>query len=235
MPLQSDLDPAETPKIVVCEDGPYIVSGAVPLVRKAQVASEHGEPLTWQRGATLPTGEMYALCRCGGSSNQPFCDCTHMENGFDGRETAPTNTTAERQAVYRGRGIIVKRDYHLCTGSGFCGDRHTHVEWLIRKTGDTQVRSQVIAMIERCPSGSLAFSLAPGEPAIEPDLPCQIAVTTEMTAAGPLPGPLWVTGGIPIERSDGQPCEARPRVTLCSCGKSQMKPLCDGTHRPPER
>jgi CDGSH-type Zn-finger protein len=42
---------------------------------------------------------------------------------------------------------------------------------------------------------------------------------------------LWVTGGIPVVRSDGQPFETRPRMTLCRCGHSQMKPLCDGTHR----
>ena len=66
---------------------------------------------------------------------------------------------------------------------------------------------------------------------IEPDLPVQIAVTTEITSDGPIEGPLWVTGGIPIERSDGQPFETRNRVTLCNCGHSSRKPLCDGSHR----
>ena len=48
----------------------------------------------------------------------------------------------------------------------------------------------------------------------------------------PIPaGPLWVTGGIPIERADGEPLERRNRVTLCRCGLSGQKPLCDGTHR----
>lgn len=32
-------------------------------------------------------------------------------------------------------------------------------------------------------------------------------------------------------RSDGRPQEARNRVTLCRCGHSGNKPLCDGTHR----
>ena len=40
-----------------------------------------------------------------------------------------------------------------------------------------------------------------------------------------------MTGGIPVVRSDGQPFETRNRVTLCRCGHSQAKPLCDGTHR----
>ena len=31
--------------------------------------------------------------------------------------------------------------------------------------------------------------------------------------------------------ADGQPFETRNRVTLCNCGSSSQKPLCDGTHR----
>jgi CDGSH-type Zn-finger protein len=58
-----------------------------------------------------------------------------------------------------------------------------------------------------------------------------VALTTEITSDGPITGPLWVTGGIPVERSDGQSFETRNRVTLCRCGHSRIKPLCDGTHR----
>ena len=35
-------------------------------------------------GAVLYEGERAALCRCGGSSNKPFCDGTHKTNGFEG-------------------------------------------------------------------------------------------------------------------------------------------------------
>jgi Iron-binding zinc finger CDGSH type len=86
-------------------------------------------------------------------------------------------------------------------------------------------------MVEHCPSGALTYSLKEGGQDIEVDLPQQIAVTTEITSDGPIEGPLWVTGGIPIIRSDGKPFEGRNRVTLCNCGHSQAKPLCDGSHR----
>ena len=219
-------------KIDIQCDGPYKVHGKIPLVRKTQIVSEYGEPLTWQKEETLETPQPYLLCRCGHSNNKPFCDATHFDIEFDGTETADTRTTAERQTLSTdGTGIVVKRDTTLCSESGFCGTRLTHIEKMVPGTADTQVRAQVMAMIERCPSGSYAYSIEKGAADVEPDLPQQIAVTTEITSDGPIDGPLWVTGNIPVERSDGQPIETRNRVTLCSCGRSKIKPLCDGTHR----
>ena len=87
---------------------------------------------------------------------------------------------------------------------------------------DTHVRSQVIAMIERCPSGSFTYSIEGQVGNIEPDLPKQVAATTEITSNGPIDGPLWVTGSIPIERADGQPFrDAQPRhaVPMRSVGE----------------
>jgi CDGSH-type Zn-finger protein len=218
--------------IEVEADGPYIVHGPIPLVRKMQVVSEHGEPLTWRRDVTIVTEEDYELCRCGESSTWPICDMTHRENFFDGTETAVTNTTGERRVeIPGGEGIVVYRDYSICMEAGFCGNRLTNVEEMTASTGESTVRGQVMAMIERCPSGSFTYALRHGDKDIEPDLPEQIAVTVEMTDAGPIRGPLWVTGNIPILRSDGRPFEVRNRVTLCNCGKSNNKPLCDGTHR----
>lgn len=219
-------------RIVVRRNGPYVVYGSVPLVRKSQVVSEYGEPLTWQKGGELEARETYLLCRCGQSSNKPFCDATHAKVGFDGTETASTGSTIERQIVYKnGTRIIVKRDFYLCVESGYCGNRITNAEAMVDSTDDPQVRAQVMAMIEHCPSGSYTYALDTESGDIEPDLPQQIAVTTEITDEGPILGPLWVTGNIPVARADGQPFETRNRVTLCRCGLSGNKPLCDGMHR----
>ena len=225
-------DSGDDMRIVIQKDGPDVVRGGAPLVRKEQVVSEHGEPLTWRRGETIDAPETYVLCRCGKTATPPFCDQTHACVEFDGAETADPRPTVERQIVLRdGAGIQVSRDYSICAESGFCANRFTTVEKLAPYTGDTQVRAQVIGMIERCPSGSYTYRVDAGEGDIEPDLPRQIAVTVEITSQGPIPGPLWVTGRIPIRRSDGKPMETRNRVTLCRCGHSGNKPLCDGTHR----
>lgn len=220
-------------RIVIIKNGPYSVEGDVPLVVKTQVVSEHGEPLTWQKDGAIPVGEgEYHLCRCGQSSNPPYCDGTHRKAGFDGTESADTGVTRARAMTFpRGTRIVVKKDPALCMDSGYCGLRDAGMGQLVAATNDTKVRSLVMAMVERCPSGALTYRLEADGPDIEPDLPQQIAATTEITSDGPIAGPLWVTGGIPIERSDGQPFETRNRVTLCNCGHSGSKPLCDGTHR----
>lgn len=218
-------------KIVVEEHGAYRVEGGVPLVRKTQVVSEQGEPLTWRTGERISSGDPCKLCRCGHSQSKPFCDSTHRKVGFVGAETADTRPSASRRRVYKGQGIEVHRDHLICAQAGFCGTRFGNLQKMVNDTGDIRIRSLVIAMAERCPSGSYTYTMNPGEPEIEPDLPRQIAVVTEMTDAGPILGPLWVTGGISVERADGQPLETRNRVTLCRCGQSSLMPLCDGTHR----
>lgn len=208
-------------QISVSENGPYLVTGGPPVRRRAPIVSEQGEPLTWKSGEQIETKDRFALCRCGGSGNKPFCDGTHARAGFDGTETAPTDTYDERRKQFPGTGIDVYDDRSICEHAGFCANHASNVWKMADKTDDTIVRAQVMAMIERCPSGALTFEVD-GD-VIEPELPSEIGVITD--------GPLWVTGGIPVARSDGEPLETRNRVTLCRCGGSNNKPLCDGTHK----
>jgi CDGSH-type Zn-finger protein len=233
--MSNECETLSNKRIVVTEGGPYFVLGNIPLVRKVQIVSEYGEPLTWKKECTLETSECYVLCRCGQSHGKPFCDGTHCKVDFDGAESADTRGTRERQIIYPGgTHLVVKYDDSLCMKAGFCANRRANIQQLVCATDDTSVRSLVIAMIEHCPSGALTCSLETGAAEIETDLPEQVAVTTEMTSDGPITGSLWVTGKVSIERADRQPFETRNRVTLCCCGLSKTKPLCDGTHRPKE-
>jgi CDGSH-type Zn-finger protein len=211
--------------IAVTANGPYLVAGGVPLVRRRMVESELGEPLTWQTRGSLPVTDPMALCRCGQSGNKPFCDGSHRTNGFDGTETAPTSSYDERQTTYTGTRIVVRDDRSVCEHAGFCGNRVTNV-WKMLRHGDTEdtvKRSQLIAMVERCPSGALTYRLEADGEDVEPELRAAIGVVED--------GPLFVTGGVRIERADGEPMETRNRVTLCRCGGSGNKPLCDGSHQ----
>jgi len=228
----SDQIPHTPKRIRIKANGSIKVPGDIPLVRKTQVISEHGEPLTWKNEGKIETNGDYSLCRCGRSAEMPFCDKAHHNFPFDGSETADPAPTASRQRAYPGGVMItVKKDHSLCMDSGFCGLVGKSTKAIVKETADTGIRSMLIAMVERCPSGALTYSIEPDPTEIEPDLPQQIAVTTEITSDGPIDGPLNVTGYIEIERSDGNLMEVRNRVTLCNCGLSGNKPLCDGTHR----
>jgi CDGSH-type Zn-finger protein len=205
--------------ITVLPNGPYLVSGSVPLVVKRPVVSEHGEALVWEKVAVLEAGATYSLCRCGGSSNKPFCDGTHRSNGFD----APEPERHDRDPKdYSGTGIVVRDDRSVCVHAGFCGMAATNVWKMVRTSDQTDVRSQMIAMIERCPSGALSYALSADGDDLEPDLPVQVSVTPD--------GPLWVSGRLSITDPSGEAITTRNRVTLCRCGTSARKPFCDGSH-----
>ena len=232
--MRCSIHEGTTIKITIQENGPYLVTGNVPLVSKTQIVTEFGEPIAWEKTADIPAGGEYELCRCGHSDDMPFCDGSHRSADWDGAETADTGAMTERsETLTSGKQIVVHHDGSLCCGSGFCGTRLANIQRMLGQAqpDDTNVRSQIIAMVERCPSGSYTYSIEGSNKDIEPDLPAQIAVTTEITSHGPIEGPLWVTGNIQIERADGQPLETRNRVTLCRCGVSTIKPLCDGAHR----
>jgi len=55
--------------ITILDKGPLLVKGPV------EVLDAEGNKFVIQ--------EQFALCRCGGSQNKPFCDGTHRKNGFD--------------------------------------------------------------------------------------------------------------------------------------------------------
>lgn len=211
------------PSITSRPDGPFIVTGGMPLVRKTAVQSEHGEPLAWRTSDPLTERDVYALCRCGESSDKPFCDGTHARVGFEGSDTADSSTYDERSRSLGGTGITVRDDRSICVHAGFCGNRATNVWKQVRETDDSLVRLAVINEVEKCPSGALTYRFDDDDADVEAEFSMQIAATDD--------GPLWVTGGVPVETSEGVTLEPRRRVTLCRCGHSGNKPLCDGSHK----
>ena len=129
---------ADDPTITSKPGGPLMVTGGVPLVRKADAQSEHGEPLTWKTSEPLTDRGTYALCRCGASANKPFCDGSHGAAGFEGEDTADASTFAERANTLGGTGLTVQDDRSICVHAGFCGNRHTNV-W--KQVADTEERA----------------------------------------------------------------------------------------------
>ncbi|MCD9025260.1 CDGSH iron-sulfur domain-containing protein [Cohnella silvisoli] len=56
------------------DQGPYVIQGDFELIDG--------------KGAVFQTGDTIAICRCGQSKTQPFCDSTHKACGFTDASTA---------------------------------------------------------------------------------------------------------------------------------------------------
>jgi CDGSH-type Zn-finger protein/truncated hemoglobin YjbI len=65
---RDQVDTARPPAVEISKDGPYRVTGGIPLV------DQNGAPVARNAGASL---EHYSLCRCGQSQNKPFCSGMH--------------------------------------------------------------------------------------------------------------------------------------------------------------
>src|SRR5512144_1602822 len=88
--IHSAMNNTETPaaKIEVTRNGPYLVSGGLPLSEQWIVTNAEGESLEYREEKRYPAQPQYGLCRCGQSAHKPFCDGTHNKVKFDGTETA---------------------------------------------------------------------------------------------------------------------------------------------------
>jgi CDGSH-type Zn-finger protein/ferredoxin len=200
-------------RITVSENGPYLVEGRVAIVDAEGRAVEPRNP------------ESFALCRCGGSQNKPFCDGTHRKNGFVGTEVADRGPIAARRIVYRGAGVTVFDDRSICSHVGYCTDRLPAVfrskrdPWI---EPDAASVDEVVAAVRRCPSGALAYAVGHADvPVEEPE---------DVIVMPSRDGPYFVRGRLELVSPDGTGYERRPHYTLCRCGGSKNKPFCDGTH-----
>lgn len=209
------------PEIETTTDGPFIIRGVPSLRSMSMITSEKGEPMTWDPGGRTELESDSALCRCGASNNKPFCDGSHQSVEWESADGfSASSTTAERAESLGGDRLTVRDDKMLCMHAGFCGTERTSIWEMVEESEDTEVRAMTIRMVEKCPSGRLT-NVIDGA-VVEPSLPVEIGVVPD--------GPLWVTGNIGITNAAGEAMETRNRVTLCRCGASSLKPLCDGSH-----
>jgi CDGSH-type Zn-finger protein len=66
-------------KIIIRKNGPYRIEAPEGSI---EMVDADGNPYD------LTGKPNFALCRCGGSVNKPFCDGTHSKIGFQGAEMA---------------------------------------------------------------------------------------------------------------------------------------------------
>jgi CDGSH-type Zn-finger protein/ferredoxin len=187
-------------------DGPLHVSGAVRLSNS--------------KGETIPTEAQFWLCRCGASSNKPFCDGTHKKVGFSSARLSDPAKRATKD--YAGKGITIHDNRSICAHAGFCVEHSPGVFSMTTKpwiNADGDAAEKTMETIRTCPSGALAYSIN--------------GVLQEPSGRAPSvrivqDGPYAVVGGSEL-KGDAAPV-SKEHYTLCRCGASKNKPFCDGSH-----
>lgn len=214
--------------ITVTDEGPYLVYGRPPLAEQFIMPNENDESWYFQEGRHFSTeNEPTALCRCGSSRNKPYCDGSHAHAAWDPRLTASTEPLLDRTEIVEGETLAMTDNPAYCVFARFChpqGDAWS----LTERSEDPEARRLAIREASMCPSGRLMawdkFSSTPYEFRFEPSLGL-----IEDAGIG-ASGGLWIRGGIPLRRENGETYEIRNRVVVCRCGQSANKPYCDGTH-----
>jgi len=189
------------------KNGPYLVNYLTKLENK--------------NGAVEVT-ESFALCRCGGSSNKPFCDGTHKKNDFSSEKTS--DRVENKIDDYKGKDVVIHDNRGICAHAGKCTDglsevfRYKKEPWIVPDGADAE---SVYSTIHTCPSGALGIDQGKnnfGNPQREPSIHIQPN------------GPYNVVGNPELMVKEMGHRSSNENYTLCRCGGSKNKPFCDGTH-----
>jgi CDGSH-type Zn-finger protein len=173
-------------------------------------------------GNPTETPRDYSLCRCGESNFKPQCDGSHAQAEFVGVREDSDKPPLE---YYEGKEITIVYDRYMCMGAGYCGELEavfgTHDT--PKYEPDAAPAAEIIETIKKCPSGALTYILNGKH---EKDYFPETRIVVEKD------GPLHCQGDIELkddQSSDGLLPDA-DHYTLCRCGASKKKPLCDGSH-----
>lgn len=200
----------DKPTIAGRENGPLLV--------------KHLKRLTAADGREIEVKEVMALCRCGGSSNKPFCDGTHNGIGFsDTSTTEPAGK--DKTYTFEGKISLIAYNPRLCSHAAECVSRAPTAFDPARRPWvdpDAVDREKLEEVVRACPSGALMLASA-GED------PVQLVADAEGISIQK-DGPYHVNG---VELDHGPTAEggSAKKYVLCRCGLSGAKPFCDGTHR----
>ena len=174
------------------------------------------------RGDTIETKPVMALCRCGGSSNKPFCDGTHQKIDFSSDKS--NNRVPDKLDTHVGKKITIHDNRGVCAHAGFCTDNSPAVfnvknePWIDPDTDDPE---KTVRTIRMCPSGALSYTK---DGVLYKDRDREPAVTVSKN------GPYYVVGGVESKDPTGSKPESKEHYTLCRCGASKNKPFCNGAH-----
>jgi len=198
---------SDKPHINPVPNGPYMVSNLNKL-------SNQNGPLN--------TNTTFALCRCGHSSNKPYCDGTHVNVNFS--SSNEETKSKDNGITYSGKQIKIHDNRSICAHAGYCTENLSTVFKMHQEPwidADASTVEEIISIISQCPSGALSYSLDSVEnnpAATEPGI--YIAPN----------GPYVISNCPDLQETHWAECASKTQYTLCRCGASKNKPFCDGSH-----
>ena len=215
--------------IKITKDGPYLLFGKPPMNEQIITPNENGENWIYKEGRSFDTSDELccALCRCGASSNKPYCTGDHTRLEWDPQETASFEPLLNDAEQIEGPALILIDNEAYCAFARFC-DAKGRI-WNIVERAETPEQIELAKReAAHCSAGRLIIWDKREKKVCEPDFEPSIGIVEDPGIR--VSGPIWVRGGIRVESADGRSYEIRNRVTLCRCGASSNKPFCDGTH-----
>lgn len=194
--------------IDISENGPFIINGL--------------KTFRNSKGEQIEVKEKMALCRCGGSSNKPFCDGTHSKTGFTGQREKDINM--HREKSYDGKEVTINDNRAICSHAAECVNNLNSVFDTNKKpwiAPDKAPAEEIMKVIKKCPSGALSYTVG-GKTIRNFDRDEEIVISKD--------GPYNVVGRIRLNIGDDLQPPASEHYALCRCGASKNKPYCDGSH-----
>ena len=170
----------------------------------------------------IETKETIALCRCGGSANKPFCDGTHAKIGFSSAKLE--GRVEDKRENYQGKKITIHDNRGICAHAGRCTDGLPSVFRLKEEPWihpDAASADEIVATIQKCPSGALSYSVDDVEHRDRDGQPTIFVAPN---------GPYVVSGGPDLLDTARLEGASKEHFTMCRCGGSKNKLFCDGTH-----
>lgn len=181
------------------------------------------ESFSNSKGESLPAKSVLALCRCGASTNKPYCDGNHTKIGFSDEKR--TDGALNKRVTYVGKAITLYDNRGICSHASFCADDLEAVfnadrePWVNPESAPVQT---IINIIKRCPSGALSYSIDNKEYR-DQTRPPAITISKD--------GPYLFVGNIELKDVTWGEDASKEHYALCRCGGSKNLPFCDGTHR----
>ena len=198
-----------TPILDMREDGPLL--------------AKHVPHLEDANGNVLAPRPLAPLCRCGASSNKPYCDGSHRDIGF--RSGTPAEPEKDGVKTYRGSDVNVLYNALICSHAARClkiapaafdTDKRP---WIAPDRDETE---RVIEAVRACPSGALRLQRRDGEAE-------HLLASEERRVDVSRHGPYAVLN-LPVAAPPAGEGASERKYVLCRCGKTSNTPYCDGSH-----